>query len=250
MLKIIEQSGNLDEPIFVCIVPRPMLRIVYSMPEVDLLMPEENWLNDYVFTVDEFLTAQECDHYIQICEDLGFEEALVSTAAGQKRMKDLRNNERVFLQNEELAALLWERASDFVPTEYDGRSAVGVNELFRFYRYDPGQQFNWHQDFPFERDTGEKSYLTFMIYLSDGFEGGETSFEDSYSDEPFEEFAVVAKKGMALFFEHAIHHKGEPVHQGRKYVLRTDVMYASDKLDDDQLNGDGFGADEDELDEW
>lgn len=201
-------------------------------------MPEETWLNDSVFIVEDFLSPQECRQYIQISEDFGYEDALVNTPQGQIRRADIRNNERVMFQNEQIAAFLWERAEDFVPTEYDGRNPIGVNELLRFYRYDPGQQFNWHQDFPYERDNGEKSFLTFMIYLNEDCEGGQTSFEDSYSDESFDEFQVQPKQGMALFFEHAIHHKGEPITSGRKYVLRTDVMFSAEP------------DEEDESDEW
>jgi len=194
-------------------------------------MAEENWLNDYVVTVDEFLSPQECDKYIRISEEFGYEDSLVTSPQGQVLRKDIRNNQRVMFENEEIAEWLWDRAREYVPPEYDGRAAVGVNELLRFYRYDPGQQFNWHQDFPFERDDGEQSYLTFMIYLNGDFEGGETSFEDSYSDDSFDEFKVVPQQGMALFFAHATHHKGEPVTRGRKYVLRTDVMYAAEDVE-------------------
>ena len=199
-------------------------------------MPEEHWFNDYVFTVDNFFTPEECEKYIRISEDIGFEDALVSSPQGQVRRTDIRNNERVMFESEEIAEWLWERAAEFVPSEYDDRPAVGVNELLRFYRYDPGQQFNWHQDFPFERDNGEQSYLTFMVYLNDDFDGGETSFEDSYSDDSFDEFQVVPQQGMALFFEHATHHKGEPVTRGRKYVLRTDVMYAAEDAEYDGVD--------------
>lgn len=209
-------------------------------------MPEENWLTDCVFTVDRFFTPDECDKYIQISEDFGFEDALISTQRGQVLRTNVRNNQRVMFKNDEIAEFLWERASEFVPNEYDGRSAVGVNELLRFYRYDPGQRFNWHRDFPFERDNGEKSFLTFMIYLNDDFEGGETSFEDSYSDELFDPFSVVPQQGMALFFVHGTHHIGELVTRGRKYMLRTDVMYASDDENDYD-----YPEDEDEFDdEW
>ena len=55
-----------------------------------------------------------------------------------------------------------------------------------------------------------------MVYLNDGFSGGETAFED---------VVIEPVKGMALFFIHQILHKGQPVTKGRKYVLRTDVMY-------------------------
>lgn len=209
-----------------------------------LILPEENWLTDCVFTVEQFFTPNECDKYIQISEDFGYEDALVSSPQGHVLRPDVRNNKRVMFNNDEMARFLWERASDFVPTEFDGRPAIGVNELLRFYRYDPGQQFNWHQDFPFERDNGEKSFLTFMIYLNDDFEGGETSFEDSYSNESFDPFSVVPQKGTALFFEHGTYHIGDLVTRGRKYVLRTDVMYASD-------DEDGYPDDQDDFDdEW
>lgn len=194
---------------------------------------EDCWVNDYVFTVDHFLSPEECEKYIRISEDFGYEDALVTSPNGPVSRPGLRNNQRVMFKNEEMAAWLWERARDVVPHEFDGRAAIGVNELLRFYRYDPGQEFNWHQDFAYERDNGEESFLTFMIYLNGNVEGGETSFEDSYSDESFDEFKITPKQGMALFFEHAVHHKGEPVTQGRKYVLRTDVMYAAEDPDQD-----------------
>jgi hypothetical protein len=55
-----------------------------------------------------------------------------------------------------------------------------------------------------------------MIYLNDGFVGGETTLEGD---------TIVPQKGLALFFIHQLRHKGQPIVDGRKYVLRTDVMY-------------------------
>ena len=212
-------------------------------------MRSETWLNDYIFTVENFMSAQECQKYIEISEDTGFEEALVNTAAGSVRAAGVRNNDRVMFKNQEIADWLWERAEDFVPNEVDGRRAIGINEMIRFYRYDANQQFNWHQDFAYERDNGEKSFYTLLIYLSGDFEGGETSFDDSYSEEAFDEFKVIPSTGMALFFEHAIHHKGEPVLSGRKYVLRSDVMYSSldDEWDDDESDDE---YSDDDIDNW
>ncbi|MEL6107315.1 MAG: 2OG-Fe(II) oxygenase, partial [Planctomycetota bacterium] len=94
--------------------------------------------------------------------------------------------------------------------------ACGVNERLRYNRYEIGQLFDWHFDGYFQRDTGERSHLTFMVYLNDDFAGGETTIE---------RLTVRPKKGMALFFIHHLRHRGEPVASGRKYVLRTDVMY-------------------------
>jgi hypothetical protein len=42
----------------------------------------------------------------------------------------------------------------------------------------------------------------------------------------FDPFTVVPRKGSALFFYHHLDHRGDEVTSGRKYVLRSDVMYA------------------------
>lgn len=206
-------------------------------------MQEPEYFTDEVFVVEDLLSPEECDSFIQRSEALGYEEALVTSPDGQVFAPDVRNNHRVICDDPELAEELWEKVQDVIPLEMEGHRACGVNERFRFYRYNRGEQFNWHQDGPFENDGGQRSFLTLMIYLNDGFEGGETSFNDSYSDEPFDDFQVVPRKGMALFFVHSIFHKGEPVLQGRKYVLRTDVMYASAEIEDEE------DSDHDE-DEW
>ena len=179
-------------------------------------MPEFNYITDKIFTVSDFLTAQECDSHILRAEAIGFEEATVTTQLGPRMRKDIRNNTRVILDDETLASELWTRIADYVPLPGQSWRACGLNERLRYYRYDIGQRFQWHVDGSFERGPSEQSFVTFMVYLNDGFEGGETSFVD---------LEIVPKKGLALLFFHDLRHKGQPVLRGRKYVLRTDVMY-------------------------
>lgn len=64
-----------------------------------------------------------------------------------------------------------------------------------------------------------------MVYLNSDFTGGETKFYDE--DGSRLRVAVRPERGMALGFVHLQLHEGAPVVSGRKYVLRTDVMYAS-----------------------
>ena len=120
-----------------------------------------------------------------------------------------------------------------MPQVIDGVVAIGVNKRLRFYRYDPGQFFDWHTDGYFSRDNGDRSRLTFMVYLNEGFTGGETSFTDDAVAPQFSDFSVTPTTGLALVFAHRLAHKGQQVIDGRKYVLRTDVMYStrSDELD-------------------
>ena len=66
-----------------------------------------------------------------------------------------------------------------------------------------------------------------MVYLNDDVTGGETRFFRSMAHalagDPY--LTVAPRTGAALVFEHRLWHEGAVVERGRKYVLRTDVMY-------------------------
>jgi predicted 2-oxoglutarate/Fe(II)-dependent dioxygenase YbiX len=188
-------------------------------------MPEKVEYSRDVFTVLDLLTPDECAAYIRQSESAGYDEAPITTAFGPVRAPDIRNNNRVMIDTPDVADALWERAAEFAPPQWDRWEAVGLNERLRFYRYDPGQQFDWHRDGYFERPNGDRSLFTFMIYLNEDFEGGETSFAPWESAAGWNGLTIKPETGMALFFEHPKLHKGEPVVSGRKYVLRSDVMY-------------------------
>jgi len=183
--------------------------------------------NALAWTVDDVLTAAECDALIERTEAIGYSAAPVTTARGPVHLPDVRNNERVMLDDPGLAGILFERLRFRVPAslELPGGSsgvsawrAVGANERLRFYRYGPGQRFAPHHDGAFVRDAGEQSFITLMVYLNDGFEGGETRFLDL-------ERTVVPRTGSALLFQHGLLHEGAAVTRGTKYVIRSDVMY-------------------------
>jgi len=76
----------------------------------------------------------------------------------------------------------------------------------------------------------DKSLLTFIIYLNDDFAGGNTTFFPRRS----KGVCVEPKKGSALLFWHGSHpnspmHEGSLCEGGTKYVLRSDVMYATER---------------------
>ena len=175
-----------------------------------------NYHNEIIWTIDNFLTAKECDDLIIFSEQKGYEEAKVSLQSGAKMMKGIRNNYRLMYQDKNLANQYWQLLKQFCPEEIENNEAVGLNEQFRFYKYESSQRFKRHIDGRFKRNEIEESRITFMIYLNDDFEGGETKF-DNVTIEP--------KKGTALCFIHEQKHEGCPVVEGVKYVLRTDVMY-------------------------
>lgn len=176
-------------------------------------------VNQHVYIVRDFFSADECDHYIQKAQKVGFSSAPINTPFGPKIVSDVRNNTRVIIDDHQIAADLWARIDDFRPPNTRNWRACGINERFRFYHYHNGQQFDWHYDGYFERANGERSFWTFIVYLNDDFDGGQTTIENT---------DIQPEKGMALFFVHRLLHKGQPVTDGEKFVMRTDIMFRQD----------------------
>lgn len=172
-----------------------------------------------VFTLADVLSPDECTATIAQIEELGFEDAPITTARGFVMRPDVRNNTRVMFDDEALAAALFARIGGAIPARLCGRRAVGVNERFRCYRYEPGQRFAPHYDGAYTRSATERSELTFIVYLNDDFHGGTTAFHDF-------DLEVTPRTGSALLFQHRLLHEGCVVRSGIKYVLRSDVMYA------------------------
>jgi predicted 2-oxoglutarate/Fe(II)-dependent dioxygenase YbiX len=182
---------------------------------------------EQVFVIHDFLSLEECEEFIRVTEATGYSAAPITTPSGPVMAPDVRNNERVMIDNHAWANLLWERAKLLIPSPYLGHESTGLNERFRFYRYDSGHTFRPHTDGCFARND-ERSQFTFMVYLSGECEGGDTVIyieSESVLLPGGAEIRVKPETGKALVFFHYLLHEGAPVIAGRKYVLRTDVMY-------------------------
>lgn len=173
-------------------------------------------LDSFLYLVEDFFTPTECDDLILWSEQKGYEDAKVQVYGKEVMLKAVRNNSRITFVDHDLADRLWEKFKPFAVERFANSRVLGFNEMFRFYKYEPGQRFKRHIDGSYVRNEEEASYFTFMIYLNDDFEGGHTSFQHH---------EVKPKKGTALVFYHGMKHTGEEIITGTKYVLRTDVMY-------------------------
>ncbi len=170
-----------------------------------------------VWVIPDLVPAEACAALIARIDALGPEVAPISTARGPVMDTRTRNNERVMFDDPALADELVRAARTALPARVAGDELCGGNERFRGYRYQPGQRFASHYDGAFVRGPTERSQLTFIVYLNDDFEGGHTDFDLGVS--------VAPAAGSALVFQHHLRHEGCPVTAGRKYVLRTDIMY-------------------------
>ncbi|KAJ5485466.1 hypothetical protein N7539_005454 [Penicillium diatomitis] len=143
--------------------------------------------------------------------------------------------------------LLWARISPFVPNSINGRQVRGINRRFRVYRYVPGAEYRCHIDGAWPpsgilpddtyvydsspEDNKQSSMYTFLLYLNDEFEGGETTFFLPASREgTLNAYPVRPVMGSVAIFPHgeangALLHEGTGVRTGAKYIIRTDVEY-------------------------
>ncbi len=174
-------------------------------------------LSSDVFTIENFFSENECNNYLEHYENITFEEAKISIDGQQIINKNIRNNDRFLFFDKNLANNLWTKIQEFIPQKVGFYKALELNEMFRVYKYSPGQRFKMHIDGSFKRNLNEESLFSFLIYLNDDFEGGETEFRKLFTISP--------KKGTALVFKHRMRHEGKEIVSGIKYVLRTDIMY-------------------------
>lgn len=197
----------------------------------------------------DVLSGQECERLRGITESLGYlPDAAVSLP------RNIRHNDNVvWITDETTDSIIWKRVASLANQNLDifkGKKALGLNARFRFYRYQPGDYFKPHSDgaWPGSRIIdGELvanaypdrfSYMTFLIFLNDDFDGGATRFlvnadnpnQPARQGDMIKTVDIRTPAGGVLCFPHGMHplhciHSSEPVHQGTKYIIRTDMLF-------------------------
>ncbi|KAH8071150.1 hypothetical protein JL721_4581 [Aureococcus anophagefferens] len=99
-------------------------------------------------------------------------------------------------------------------------------------RYAPGERFEPHYDLVVDYPPDRRSLVTVLVYLTDGFEGGDTAFLDAAA--PSSSPAAVAPRvGRVVLFEHGLFHSGQEVVAGFE-AEELDIK-CCEFLDDDDI---------------
>ena len=202
------------------------------------------------FQLLNVFSQDECDALINITENLGYlPDAAVSLP------RDVRHNHNItWVVDEKTDQLIWQRCAPLMVAEpsdiFGGREPVGINARFRFYRYEEGDYFKFHTDgaWPGSRVIDKKlianaypdrySEMTFLILLSEDFDGGATRFRVN-ADDPYQavsrhaamkDIDIRTPAGSILCFPHGMHplhriHSSVPISRGTKYIIRSDVLF-------------------------
>jgi hypothetical protein len=183
------------------------IQIVNSNPE-EFLAYQDNFLSD--IEIENLLLKAE--------KDSNFKPADVRQPDGSYKMiPEYRNNERGVLVIPELTIQWFHRAEELLPI-IRFHSPAYFDPVIKFYKYKKGEYFDWHKDAAIKDPDGNKSKVTFMIYLTDI---GVTEYEFANK----EKVTVQSKKGRMVMFNHKILHRSPPLEDGIKISCRLDVIY-------------------------
>jgi hypothetical protein len=196
--------------------------------------------------IKDVLTRAECTSIIAAAETIEFIPDAPIRDDGQET--SILAHNFYWIADQAFHDRLWERVRPYVPEESQGRKVRGINRRFRVYRYVPGAEYRCHIDgawppsgidpvtdkYQYDSspaDARQSSLYTFLIYLNDEFEGGETSFFiPCVRDGVMNAYPVKPIMGSVAVFPHgeaqgALLHEGTGVTKGAKYIIRTDVEY-------------------------
>lgn len=200
------------------------------------------------FQLLNVLTADECARLLALAETIGYlEDAAVSLPRAIRH-----NDSATWVADDATVDILWRRCESLFrhDDDFGGKRAVGLNARFRFYRYGVGDYFAAHTDgsWPGSRIVdGELldnawadrwSQLSYLLFLSEDFDGGATRFYIDSSNPARPARAVEGALtvdvrtplGGALCFPHGMHplhclHASQPIGAGVKYIIRSDVLF-------------------------
>ena len=167
--------------------------------------------------LENFIPPSECDHIIEYCKPRVIDSEVVSKTDGTTYKHPARTSSDFFMDNEYPPN---KKIRNDV-AEFFGKSEIAFEDTMVI-RYLEGQQYKPHVDF-FLHDVPrvEQRVATAIMYLNDGYEGGNTSF-------PNLNLSFPPKKGSLLYFEYDYPdhktnaltlHAGEPVVGGENWIM-------------------------------
>jgi Rps23 Pro-64 3,4-dihydroxylase Tpa1-like proline 4-hydroxylase len=163
-----------------------------------------------IWVVNDLLEKSYCETTIQKIESSGFKVA--------RQYNQGRHNKETFIQEKNIAQDLLAKFEKIILAGPSGKVQVtDFSFPLEFYKYESGDYIKTHSDAPREIFPGKWSTLTLVLYLTDGYSGGETFF-------PKSGLKVTPKIGCGLLFDQKLDHEALTVENGIKYVLRTNCL--------------------------
>ena len=225
-------------------------------------MNKTQLFNDQIFTVDDFISTEQCTAIIDKCNTKGWNKSSPSGGGhGRTGNEDPRTNMFCVFHDTEMSSDLWDKIKSHLPEDlsfipqnvYFNSITKGtewkpsfVYDKMRVYKYEVGEVFPEHIDYKVKRSViksgkeyVQQSFLTLLIYLNEDFEGGETGYWPDHNGihcrflrsvekqqcKKDHQVLIKPKKGLSVIQDQNILHEGLPPTKGTKYILRTDIIH-------------------------
>ncbi|MHC0038918.1 2OG-Fe(II) oxygenase [Pseudoneobacillus sp. C159] len=174
----------------------------------------------FVIHLDNVLSHEECDELIELSRNRLEPSRIIDPVTGEKRQARGRTSKGMYyrIRENQLVEKIENRIVEL--TSFPIENGEGLQVL----NYGNGEEYKLHFDF-FSNNMvnpshGGQRIATFLIYLNEVVDGGETVF-------PKIGLSVVPKKGSAVYFHYGNEngqldrlsmHSSVPVRQGEKWV--------------------------------
>jgi len=178
-----------------------------------------------IFTIDNFLSPEECKLIIDYCKDK-MERAQVGTGTSAK-VSPIRTGSSYFLKYIEDEDIFQVFKKVSLLLNKPGRN---FDPFFQVVHYGPGEEYRSHVDPSPERNSKEgikHRKMTCLFYLNDVVDGGETEF-------PKLNLRIKPKLGRMIYFENYTKdgkinydstHRSVPVSVGEKWAFNLWYHY-------------------------
>jgi len=174
--------------IFACII----ILILYLLYKYIF---KDNFDINKIYEYPNIITNEECKEIIRLAEPLVKPSPVIGDNGLNTVMNNVRTSHNTFLKNKHIVVQdIYDKLSNIIGIDKDHFEQLQV------VRYQPGQLYKSHWDACYEEDKcvdfmkrGGNRYATFLLYLNDDFEGGETYF-------PLRNKKIIPEKGKAALF--------------------------------------------------
>ena len=148
-----------------------------------------------IYEYPNMLSDEQIDEIIKVAEPLVKPSPVIGPDGKNVQMNDIRTSHQVFLSEKyPVVQDIYNKLSNIIGIDKDHFEQLQV------VRYQPGQLYKEHWDSCWEKDKcqdflkrGGNRYATFLLYLNDNFEDGETYF-------PLRNEKIKPEKGKAALF--------------------------------------------------
>lgn len=206
-----------------------------------------------VLSMDNFLTAEECQALMQLAEAQGLQGSTLYSGGMAQQQRDLstRSSTNAWLGRDTSALTdrIYRRTAQVLqmkeellqqpPFYFDDSDAEAphhdytqhsVAESLQVVRYQPGEEYTAHHDFvyPSLRHRYQPTrYATLLLYLNDDFTGGQTNFPRAVNPTNRDGITITPKRGKAVLFYNMLpdgnvddlsQHQSLPVTKGEKWL--------------------------------